>query len=137
VYSLSAATNGYLSGVGTPGYIRGGTGGGGGASDDAGFAGGAGGAGGGIVSIFARIITGSGAIEAKGFDGATPADSAGRELGGGGGGGGGVIYIITTSTGYKTGGITTSVAGGAGGTGRQGASNGTAGGDGRLIEFFI
>jgi hypothetical protein len=137
VFSLSAATHGNVMGIAGVTNLKGGAGGGGGSSDDAGFVGGAGGAGGGIVSIFARLITGSGAIEAKGYQGGTPVDSPGRELGGGGGGGGGVIFIVTTSTNYKSGGITVSVAGGTGGAGKQGGSNGADGSAGKLIEIFV
>lgn len=86
-----------------------------------------GGNGGGLIYVRARVITGSGALNAVGQAG----ESAGRD-GGGGGGAGGTIIVITESTSVP--GLTANTAGGTGGnTGlplTAGETQGTGGGGG-------
>lgn len=103
-----------------------GLGGGGGGGD--GTAGGGGGGGGGFVFVAARLLAGTGTIEAKGGNGFA---AAAGNRGGGGGGGGGVITLITSSTSNP---YTLNVDGGTGGAG---AGTGTAGSNGSAGRTFV
>ena len=118
---------GALSGVvfvtGTSTGITGGPGGGGGGGDGT-NKGGGGGGGGGVIVIFAWAIVHNGTYTATGGNGGTPATTTGG-CGGGGGGSGGLI--LTYSLSAPTGSGTSSVAGGALGSG---VGTGTAGGAG-------
>ena len=113
--------------------ILGGTGGGGGGRLTGGTAAssGAGGGGGGCMVIVARVIDNtSGIIRCKGGDGGAAAGGT-CVTGGGGGGGGGSLYLVYDSITAGT----ESVAGGAAGTGLNGADAAAAGGTGTLIRL--
>lgn len=97
--------------------IVGGTGGGAGGGD-ATNNGGGGGAGGGIVGVYARTITGTGAIQARGGAGGTITVST-LGCGGGGGGGGGLVVVVSQSVvNGAIAGQTIDAAGGAAGAGK-------------------
>lgn len=114
-------------------------GGGGGGGADTGPAGtggmsGCGGISGGLITIFARILTGSGAIRAEGSaggDGGNGSNGVGSPSGGGGGGGGGaggfggIILLFYNRKSSWT--ATLSVTAGAGGAGSTGGSPGGGG----------
>lgn len=108
-------------------------GGGGGAGGIPGGGGGGGGAGGGWTVVAARIISGSGSIEAKGGTGGaggngTTGNNCGA--GGGGGGGGGVAVVLIGSGSFPTVTVTGGTGGAAGteiGTGFGGAVGGNGG----------
>lgn len=126
----SGGSGGGQGGAGTSGSPRGGGGGGGGGSGSPGP----------IVVVCARVITGTGSIEAKGGTGGNGGNGAAATVGdgskavGGGGGGaggvggsGGVLVLVYNNKGS---GVTTSVAGGAGGTGGTGGAGATGGNNG-------
>jgi hypothetical protein len=133
-YSFFCFETGRSQGSGTSVTIGAGAGGGGGASNSAGFPGGNGGAGGGVLGFAARVITGAGSVEAKGFGGTD--GSAGGVTGGGGGGGGGVVIMATTTHNWQSI-VTVDVSGGAGGVGANGGTNGADGSAGRIIQLLV
>jgi hypothetical protein len=110
--------------------VYGGGGGGAGGGDGTNLGGGGGG-GGGVVVVIARVITGTGSIQARGGDGNTRVTG---NVGGGGGGGGGVVIVVSSSVsaGAITG-QTIDANGGARGTGVGTGSNGVVGSSGTVI----
>ena len=114
--------------------LRAGCGGGGGGLNGTGTSGG-GGAGGGIVLIWARYVTFTGTIRARGGNGGNAtASGAGNQAGGGGGGGGGHVRVITTS---PTATYTASAAGGVKGTGANGGADGVDGSAGVTDHLVV
>jgi len=112
-----------LDGIGR--FIWAGAGGGAGSGDGTNY-GGAGGGGAGVIYIYARVITGTGVIQAIGGNGG---NATVGNCGGGSGGGGGFIAIHTLmdpSTFTFTGDISGGIAGTGSGTGGAG-TNGTSG----------
>jgi hypothetical protein len=111
-------------------FNGGGGGGAGGGGGSAGQTAGNGGAGGGVVIVAARIIQGTGTIQANGFPG-TNAASAGN-TGCGGGGGGGMVVIISQTPDPPS--VTIEALGGAGGATPHGTGHaGSAGSAGTVI----
>lgn len=115
---------------------HGGSGGGGGGLTTGGGSGGGGGGGGGARAavVFARLVAGTGYIEANGGAGGNSTAAGGHAGGGGGGGGGGAAILITSS---PTPSWTVRANGGAFGTGAGGGSNGNAGAAGLALTFIL
>lgn len=133
--SYTAITMKPGSGRQAAGVFGGGSGGGGGGGAD--FApcngqGGGGGGGAGAILIVAKIIVGTGSIEAKGGAGKNAGTNGGR-CGGGGGGGGGTVAVIIGSGSYPP----VDVTGGLGGLGAgvPAGGNGGNGGDGVVLKM--
>jgi hypothetical protein len=110
----------------------GGGAGGGAGNGDGGNAAGAGGGGAGAVVILAKLIAGTGTIQAKGGAGANSA--AAGNPGGGGGGGGGFISVVTSAPVPGT--ITLDASGGAGGTAHGTGVAGSVGAAGRVFQLI-
>ena len=103
---------------------------GGGGGGNGGGTGGGGGASGGNAFVAARILAGSGTIEAKGGNGANGASGGG---GGGGGAGGYVTMIYESNQGTVAG----SAVGGTHGTGNAGGGNGGDGGTCLVFRYNL
>jgi hypothetical protein len=114
--------------------LRAGCGGGGGGSNGVAGTSGGGGSGGGLVLIWARYVTFTGTISAKGGNGGNATNSGAGSYGGGGGGGGGYVAVVTTS---PTATYTATAAGGTKGTGANGGANGSDGSAGVTDHFVI
>ena len=123
----------------TVSYLQGGTGGGSGKCNKGSATtvkSGAGGAGAGIVTVAAKIVTGTGSITANGGNGGNSSftgSSVGITGGGGGGGGGVVVFIyqIPVTT------ITLSANGGTGGTAIGGGTAGVSGANGYVYSINV
>lgn len=107
--------------------------GGGGGGSETGSVGGGGGGAGGYPYVGARVLAGTGTVEAAGGAGAA-ATGSGTGAGGGGGGGGGIVPLVyETATGSVAGVVT----GGAGGA-KQGTGHiGGAGHDGSVERYCL
>ena len=113
-----------------------GSGGGGGGLTTGGGSGGGGGGGGGARAavVFARLVAGTGYIEANGGVGGNSTAAGGHTGGGGGGGGGGAAILVTSS---PTPSWTVRANGGTAGSGAGGGSAGSAGAAGLTLTFIL
>lgn len=125
----------YLDGASFVGAHAGSGGGGGGLTTGGGSGGGGGGGGGARAAVvFARLVAGTGYIEANGGVGGNSTAAGGHVGGGGGGGGGGAAILVTSS---PTPSWTVRADGGAGGSGAGGGNNGNAGSAGLALTFIL
>lgn len=95
---------------------------------------GGGGSAAGVVQVWARYVTFTGTLRAKGGAGANATNTGAGQAGGGGGGGGGHVRVNTTT---PTASYTVDVTGGAGGGGANGGSTGATGSTGTSAHIVI